>query len=126
MSNYKQASRLGLRFQTSKGLLSVEQLWQLGVTDLSNAIKAVKKILKVTDDDDLSFLIDSKGVVDVENQLRFDILKDIYVTRKEDNAAIRDQALIKEHNQKILELIAEKKEGDLKGLSVEELEKLLK
>ena len=126
MSNYKQASRLGLRFQTSKGLLTVEQLWQLGVTDLSNAIKAVKKILKVTDDDDLSFLIDSKGVVDVENQLRFDILKDIYVTRKEDNAAIRDQALIKEHNQKILELIAEKKEGDLKGLSVEELEKLLK
>lgn len=126
MSIYKEASKIGLRFQTTKGVLSVEQLWQLGVTDLSNAIKAVKKILKVTDDDDLSFLIDSKGVVDVENQLRFDILKDIYITRKEDNAAIRDKAADKAHNQKILELIAEKKEGDLKGLSVEELEKLLK
>ena len=124
MSNYKQASRLGLRFQTNKGLLTVEQLWQLTVTDLSNAIKAVKKILIKTDDE-LSFLEDTK-VVDVENQLRFDILKDVYITKKEERDSLRDQAATKEHNQKILELIAEKKEGDLKGLSVEELEKLLK
>lgn len=126
MSNYKQASKIGLRFQTSKGVLSLEQLWGLSVTDLSNSIKAVKKILKTTDDDDLSFLEDSKGVVDVENQLRFDILKDIYITRKEESAALRTKAADKAHNQKILELIAEKKEGDLKGLSVAELEALLK
>ena len=100
-------------------------MWQLTVTDLSNAIKAVKKILIKTDDDELSFLEDTK-VVDVENQLRFDILKDVYITKKEERDSLRDQAATKEHNQKILELIAEKKEGDLKGLSVEELEKLLK
>lgn len=125
MSNYKQASRLGLRFQTSKGLLSVEQLWGLSVTDLTNAIKAVKKILVKTDDDELSFLEDTK-VVDVENQLRFDILKDVYITKKEENAAIRTKAADKEHNQKILALIAEKQEGELKGKSVEELEAMLR
>ena len=122
---YKQASKLKLRFQTNKGILSVEQLWDLSQTDLSNAVKAVKKILKKTDDDELSFLEDSK-VVDVENQLRFDILKDVYLTKKKEAEELRDAAETKAHNQKILTLIAEKQEGKLKEMSIEELEKLLK
>ena len=44
MSNYKQASKLQLRFQTNRGNLSVEQLWSLSLTDLASAIKAVKKV----------------------------------------------------------------------------------
>jgi hypothetical protein len=122
---FKQASKLGLRFQTNKGILSVEQLWQLSQTDLSNAIKAVKKVLKKNDDDELSFLEDTK-TVDIENQLRFDILKDVYLTKKKDTEALRNAAEAKAHNQKILSLIAEKQEGKLKGMSIEELEKLLK
>jgi predicted Zn-dependent protease len=122
---YKQASKLKLRFQTNRGILSVEQLWDLSQTDLSNAVKAVKKILKKTDDDELSFLEDSK-IVDVENQLRFDILKDVYLTKKKEAEELRDAAETKAHNQKILTLIAEKQEGKLKEMSIEELEKLLK
>ena len=122
---YKQASKLGLRFQTNRGILSVEQLWHLGQTDLSNAVKAVKKVLKKNDDDELSFLEDTK-VVDVENQLRFDILKDVYLTKKKEAEELRDVAETKAHNQKILALIAEKREGKLRDMSEEELEKLLK
>jgi predicted RecB family endonuclease len=122
---FKQASKLGLRFQTNKGILSVEQLWQLSQTDLSNAIKAVKKVLKKNDDDELSFLEDTK-VVDVENQLRFDILKDVYLTKKKEAEELRNAAETKAHNQKILSLIAEKQEGKLQEMSIEELEKLLK
>lgn len=73
----------------------------------------------------LSFLIETT-VVDVENQLRFDILKDVYLTKKKENEELKTAAEVKAHNQKILALIAEKKEGELKELSVEELEKLLK
>ena len=122
---YKQVSRLGLRFQTSKGLLSVEQLWHLSQTDLSNAIKAVKKVLKKTDDDELSFLEDAK-VVDVENQLRFDVLKDVYLTKKSERDALRDEAESKAHNAKIDAIIAEKQESQLHSLSIDELEKLRK
>lgn len=122
---FKQASKLQLRFQTNRGLLSTEQLWHLTLTDLSNAIKAVKKVLKKNDDDDLSFLEDTK-VIDVENQLRFDILKDVYLTKKKENEELRDAAETKAHNQKILSLIAEKKDGQLKEMSIEDLEKLLK
>jgi len=65
-------------------------------------------------------------VVDVENQLRFDILKDVYITKKKEAEKLRDAAEVKAHNQKILTLIAEKKDDELKGKSVEELEKMLK
>lgn len=122
---YKTASQLKLRFVTAKGTLSVEQLWDLSQMDLSNAIKAVKRVLKKNDDDDLSFLESSK-VVDVENQLRFDILKDVYLTKKKVAEELRDAAEIKAHNQKIDAYIAEKKDGQLKDMTIEQLEALRK
>ena len=122
---YKKSSQLKLRYQTHVGLVSTEQLWELSLTNIANAIKAVKKVLKKTDDDELSFLEDSK-VVDVENQLRFDILKDVYLTKKKESEDIRTATENKAHNQKILNLIAEKQEEGLKGKSIEELEALLK
>lgn len=125
MSNYKQASQLQLRFQTNRGNLSVEQLWSLSLTDLANAIKAVKKVLKGTDnDDELSFLDENK-TVDIENQLRFNILKDIYVDKQTALKEARSAQDRKAYEQKILNLIAEKKEGALKEKSIEELEALL-
>lgn len=81
--------------------------------------------MKKNDDDELSFLEDTK-VVDVENQLRFDILKDIYLTKKKEAEELRNIAETKEHNQKILSLIAEKQDSKLKDMSIEDLEKLLK
>jgi hypothetical protein len=125
MSDFKQASKLKLRFLTSKGMLSVEQLWDLSQNDLSNSIKAVKKVLKKNDDDELSFLEDSK-VVDTENQLKFDILKDVYLTKKKELDDARDALQIKERNQKILSLIAEKQDESLKSLSIDELKALIK
>lgn len=122
---YKQASKLKLRWQTTKGSLSVEQLWELSQTDLANAIKAVKKILKKTDDDDLLFL-DGDKTVDVENQLRFDILKDVYLTKKQENEAIRNAAETKAYNQKILQLIEDKKAAKLGEMTIEQLEAMLK
>ena len=125
MDNFKQASRLKLRFLTSVGPLSAEQLWDLSQTQLANAIKAIKKVLKKDDDDELAFL-ESTKTVDVENQLRFDILKDIYLTKKTEAEELRNAADVKAYNQKILALIAEKQEGELKGKSIAELEAMLK
>jgi DNA-binding transcriptional MerR regulator len=121
---YKTAQQLKLRFTTPKGNLSTEQLFDLNMSDLSVSIKVVKKILKKNDDDELSFLEDSK-TVDVENQLRFDILKDVYLTKKRENEEARLAIEKKVRKQKILQLIADKKDESLKNMSVEELEKML-
>lgn len=125
MEMYKLASQQQLRFQTNKGVLSVEQLWQLTQTDLSNLCKAIKKVLKGNDnDDDLSFLIDT-ATVDVENQLRFDIAKDVYLTKKKDNEEKRNALEAKQQKEKILAIIAKKKDESLETKTVEELEALL-
>ncbi len=124
MEMYKQASRIGLRINTTKGLLSVEQLWSLSLTNLSNIIKNVKKTLKKDNDDELSFLDETKEI-DFETQLTFDILKDIYITKKKENEEASNELKRKENNQKIMALIHQKEESKLSEMSIDELKSML-
>ena len=123
---YKQAALLKLRFETSKGNLTAEQLFDLSMTDLSNAIRKVNAQLKKekAEDDELAFL-EGVDVVETQNSLRFKILKDVYLTKKE----ARDAAVIdfekKQRKQRIAEIIAAKKDAALAEKSIEELEKML-
>lgn len=124
MDIYKEASRSQLRFQTPKGPLTTEQLWSLSQKDLATCIRDSKDYLKKEDDDELSFL-DNPVKADTVAKLKFDILKDVYLTIKKAAEEIRDAKAKKEHNQKILELIQDKKEGELATKSIAELEALL-
>jgi hypothetical protein len=125
--SFKQASKLKLRFHTGRGLVSAEQLWDLPQTTLADYIKSLKKTLKETDaDDELSFLTDAvKTNVDTENQLRFEIAKDIFLTKKAEAEALRDAKALKERKQKLVELIAQKEDAALGEKSVEDLKKEL-
>lgn len=125
MEMYKEAIVRKVRFVTPKGTLSAEQLYDLSQKDLEVSIKELNKSLKENDNDGLSFL-DSASTVDPIQQLRFNILKDVYMTKKAELEAARNAKADKEHNQKILSLIAEKQEEGLKSKSVEELQSLLK
>lgn len=124
---YKQAAMLKLRFETTKGLLTAEQLFDLSMTDLSTTIKKVNALLKKEQatDNELSFL-EGVDTSETQNSLRFRILKDVYLTKKE----ARDQAALdyekKQRNQRIAEIIARKKEEALESKSIEELEQMLK
>lgn len=125
MDIYKKALKEHLRFNTSKGALSTEQVFDLSQKDLSSEIRKIKKVLKDTDDDELSFLDGTKNV-DATEQLRFDILKDVYLTKKEESEVASKAKENKEFKEKILDLIAEKKNEDLKSKSVEELQEMIK
>jgi hypothetical protein len=123
---YKQASRIQLRFQTTAGSLSAEQLWSLNMTQLSNAIKNVRQILKKSsNDDDLQFL-DENNKPDVENQLRFEILKDVYLTKQSENKEAQLKLDRKKEKEKILRLLSEKQEASLANKSEAELLDMLK
>lgn len=125
MDIFKEASKLGLRFTTSRGVLSTEQLWSLSQKDLTVCIKAQKAKVAKTTDDELSFLDESAPTVDKVEQLRFDILKDIYLTNQDVLTKAKAAKDKKDHNTKIAKLIADKKEESLSKLSIEELEKLV-
>lgn len=125
MEMYKEASKIGLRFQTTQGSLTVEQLWSLSLSKLSLAVKALKKQMKGDDDDELSFLDETK-IVDREKQLQFEILKDIYITKKQEADAEKNAVAMKEHNQYILSLIKTKQDQELANKSIDELKAMLK
>jgi len=93
--------------------------------NLAVLIRGTKETLKKHEDAELNFLDETK-VVDTITQLRFDILKDVYLSKKKESEEIRNAAEAKAHNQKIMGIIQSKKEGALQEMSVEELEKLLK
>lgn len=122
----KKSLKLGLRFQTNKGMLSTEQLFQLSLSDLSDAVKTAKSALKEVDNDDELAFLEEKTKVDSIEQLRFDVLKEVYLDKKDELTEAKEAGLKKAHNAKIDALIAEKKEGQLKEMSIDELEKLRK
>ncbi len=124
MSNFKEATRMKLRVNTSVGELSVEQLWDLNLTKLAATIKNVKKQLQKDNDDELSFLDEDKKV-DKVLQLTFDVLKEVYQTKQTEQAEARTALERKANNEKIMALIAKKQESELEGKSVEELQALL-
>lgn len=75
---FKQATRQKLRFTTSRGVLTTEQVWDLPLSALAELIKRTKLELNKTIDSDLDFINDIE-TKDPENELRFNVLKSIYI-----------------------------------------------
>jgi len=123
MENFKQATKQKLRFQTNKGVLSVEQLWDLSLTDLDSLAVSLQEAYE--NSKGKSFLT-KKSTKDATIKLQFDVCLDILQTKVEETEAAKELAENKAHNQKILQLIAEKKDDELKGKSVKQLEAMLK
>jgi hypothetical protein len=123
MSNYKIATKLKLRFNTTKGQLSTEQLWDLSLTELDNL--AVRLEQEAKEGNQKSFL-SKKTEEDKISKLRFDIALDILQSKVEEMEALQNAQATKEHNEKILSLIANKQDSELAEKSVEELKEMLK
>ena len=114
---YKKASIKKLRFTTTKGNLSVEQLWGLTMTELKTLIKSLHKLIKKEDNDDLAFLEEDK-VSYSDDQLRYDIAVDVYKTKQAELQQKHEDAEKKARNQHIAEIIARKQDEALESLSL--------
>lgn len=126
---YKIASRKKLRIQTNRGMLSVEQLWDLSKEDIGELAKSIRKRINdqkgVSGDSELDFLKPSAQTEETIDELTFRILKDIYTTKQAEEDKAHRRAAARENNRKILELIAKKQDQELENKSIEELEKML-
>ncbi len=123
MSNFKEASKQKLRIQTNRGLLSIEQLWDLSLTELDTLAVSLQEEHEKSGKK--SFL-SKTSAKDKTAKLRFDVVLEILNTKSAEADTIAEAKEIKDHNKKILELIAEKQDDALKGKSVKQLEALLK
>lgn len=126
MDYFKEASRLNLEFNTSLGVLSVFQLWQLKLPKLAVIIKNLKSELdKNNTSSDLVFLDDTK-TIDRNLELRFNVAKEIYITKRDEENLANTTRLNKEHNEKVMAIIAKKQDDELNNKSVEELLAMIK
>ena len=120
---YKEITRQRIRFSTNKGLLSLEQLWDLSINDLDALAVSLQEAYDSSKGK--SFLA-KRTSKDKGLKLQLDVVLDILNTKVEEAELIKEAAETKLHNQKILGLIAEKQEGQLKGKSIRELEAMLR
>jgi hypothetical protein len=77
---FEQASRLKLRFETTKGLLSVEDLWQLSLQSLDTIAKAVNRKLKEVAEESFIPAPIRTNSASAELQLKLDLLKHVITT----------------------------------------------
>lgn len=123
MNMFKEASRTGLRVETPVGNLSTEQLWGLNLTQLDALAVKLQEEYKTSNKK--SFIVKTT-VKDKLAKLRFDIVLEILTTKMEEANEVASAQEDRKHNEKILSLIADKQDEDLKGKSIADLKKLLK
>lgn len=123
MENYKLATQQKLRFTTNRGLLSTEQLWDLPLDELDALAVSLEDQHKQSGKK--SFIVKTTAK-DRTAKLRFDVALDILTTKVEEAQAAQEALEIKEHNKKIIAIIADKKDESLKGKSIKQLEAMLR
>ena len=119
---FETASKQKLRFQTAKGLLTTEDLWDLPLTTLNDLAKSLSKQVKEAGEE--SF-IEVKSSANEKLETMFEIVKHIIkvkLTERETLKVAKENAIKK---AQILELIHQKKTESLASMPVEELERIL-
>lgn len=125
---FENATRNKLRFETIKGQLSVEDLWDLplmssaGRVNLDDIARSLHKQLK--NDDDVSFVVTAKKS-DATVQLKFDIVKHIIDVKMAENKAAAEEHNRADKKQKLLAIIADRENEALKNMPLDELRKAL-
>ena len=125
MNIFRKAASIELRIQTSRGAVTVEDLFTLPLTgeySLDALAKLVNKRLKESEEE--SFV---KVVAPVESldSLRLDILKDIIAQRLEEKELRENAVLKKAKKAKLVRLLAKRQDETLDNLSEEDILKQL-
>ena len=122
MSIILKALHAKMRFSSSKGLLSIEEVMSLSKTNLIIVIK--EHALPANQLTGLEFLDNYSS--DTELEFKFKVLKEIYNyrTELETNATLEKDK--REFNEMIAKKIADKEVSAYDNMSVEDLKKLLR
>lgn len=125
---FEVASRKQLRFNSAKGLLTVEHLWLLPLTSANAdsldklAMAANRELRELAED---SFVESKPNPRKAELTLQLDILKHVISVKQAENAAKVADTQRKTQIAQIEAALAEKQGDALKSMSAAELEKQL-
>ena len=118
---FEAAVRNKIRFPY-KGLISVEDLWDLSLTGLDYVFKTLNSQVKQAKEESL---LSIKSKSDEKLELQIEIVKYIVSVKLADQDAREKAAAKKELKQKILQIKADRQDKALTEASDDELQKML-
>ena len=123
---FEKASRIKIRFESPKGLLTIEDLWDLPLVagDGKASLDAIAIDLhKRIEGKPIGSFVYQNVQEDPVLNLGFEIVKHIITVRLAEKDAREQAAANKEKKQKLLALIDQKQNEALSQLSIDELRK---
>ena len=115
------ASRNKVRFPF-KGMISVEDLWDLSLTNLDSIYKTLNKQVKQSEEESL---LSTRANVDTELEVQIAIVKHIVSVKLAEKEAAEKATAKKAQKQKIMSIIATKQDEALQNSSIDDLKKML-
>lgn len=118
---FEVATRNKYRFPY-RGQISVEDMWDLPVTELDKIFKTLNKQVKTSQEESL---LETKSKEDEVLETQIEIVRRIVsIKQQEANERLREIER-KVQKQRIMEIMADKQDEVLKGKSIDELQKML-
>ena len=129
MNIFEQATRRAIRFESVKGDLSVEQLWDLPLQsrnqfDLDTIAKTVNRQLNAVTEE--SFVSVRENPAKETLSLKLEIVKHIISVKLQEAEEARNRANKASEKEKLLRLLDEKQNEALRALTPEEIQERLK
>lgn len=122
MNIFEQATKKQLRFKTTKGIMTTEDLWTMDLPFLDTLARG---LYKEQQDKNVSFIGDTSAEDKVLN-LMFDIVKHIIDAKIEEREKAKEEQQNLARRARILEILADKREEGMRNKTEEELLEELK
>jgi len=121
MKKFESATREKIRFEY-KGLLSVEDVWDLSLEELDEIYKKLTKQKRELNEDSL---IEKPTIENTELTTKIEIIKYIVETKINEQEENKNRIEKKEKKQKLLEILESKQNEELKEKTPEELKEMI-
>jgi len=118
---FEMATRSQFRF-AFKGMISVEDLWQLSPRELDSIFKSLNSELKKVKEESL---LEVKSMEDQILDTKIEIVKHIFNVKQEEEQLRLNEKQNKEKKQKLMAILANKQDQDLLNMSAEEIQKMI-
>ncbi len=127
MEKFEKASKMKLRFDTDRGFVTTEDLWDIPLRgnafSLDNIASNHQALVKQSGQ---KSFVEKKSTKDAELVLKFDIIKSVIDTKLAEEEQAEIKVMNKAQKEKILDIIADKEDDALAELSVKDLRKMAK
>lgn len=118
MDIFEKASKVRIRFASTKGLLTTEDLWALSLRQLNTLAKGLNKTLKDAVEEDF---LEAANKADTETKLGFDIVLHILRFKEAEGKTRAEAADKKAEKAKLLAVLDRKQDASLEGMTEEQI-----